>query len=109
MPARAMDTTPRTSATTTPANPSVWVICGTPSVSEYTVRSGGGFRMTATDDRARLSDDGLQMAKHFPLELVETLAEGVPEVGVAVLPAVEQAKVAHDAAEAVAGDEVVGH
>src|SRR2546430_16463445 len=59
--------------------------------------------------RALLADDGLQVGEDFFLELVEALTEGLAEVAVAVLSALERFEVGDHAVEAVALDQVVGH
>src|SRR2546430_16529972 len=58
--------------------------------------------------RALLADDGLQVGEDFFLELVEALTEGLAEVAVAVLSALERFGVCDHAGEALARDQVVG-
>src|SRR2546421_8672064 len=58
---------------------------------------------------ARLANDGLEVGQHFLLELVEALAEGVAEVAMPVLTALEVLEVVEHARKAVALDQVVGH
>src|SRR5262249_55127388 len=59
--------------------------------------------------RARLPDDGLEVGEDFLLELIESLAERVAEVGVSILPSLERLEVGDHAIEAVALDQVVRH
>src|SRR6267143_593823 len=69
--------------------------------AQYTVRGGPGG--------PSLTDDRLQVGENFALELVEALAEGVAEVAVPVLAALERLEVVDHARKAVALDQVVRH
>src|SRR4030095_3727701 len=90
------------------------LIRGAPSGPEYTVhrRSGRRSARPARDFRRglrELPNETLQVAEHFQLEQLQALPEGVAEVGVAILLALEGPEVGDDAWKAVARDEVVGH
>src|SRR5688572_10665697 len=84
-------------------------MCSTPPHKKYTVRQADGFRYGRVRETMRLPDDGLEVAEDFLLELLEALTERLTEVRVTVLPALERAEVAHDAVEAVPGDQIIGH
>jgi hypothetical protein len=76
--------------------------------------SQGGARREARDDRRPgvrgvLLHRRFEVIENLELELFEALTEGVAEIGVAILLALEGAEVGDDAREAVARDQVVGH